>query len=107
MSLYPLFADLRKRAVLVVGGGAVGERKARALLGAGADVTVGAPRLSPWLQSEVARGAIRHIDAMFAPEWLDATWLVVAVDVIGTLLWAASAVASASASSARAFSSAT
>ncbi|MDE3209198.1 MAG: hypothetical protein KGM46_00470, partial [Pseudomonadota bacterium] len=27
MKLYPLFADLSRRAVLVVGGGAVAERK--------------------------------------------------------------------------------
>jgi len=42
MKLYPLFADLRARPVLVVGGGMVAERKTAALLSAGADVTVGA-----------------------------------------------------------------
>ncbi|MGB5808729.1 NAD(P)-dependent oxidoreductase, partial [Castellaniella sp.] len=31
-ALYPLFADLDGHAVLVVGGGAVAERKTRALL---------------------------------------------------------------------------
>ncbi|MEP6899756.1 MAG: NAD(P)-dependent oxidoreductase, partial [Rhodanobacter sp.] len=34
MKLYPLFADLSRRAVLVVGGGVVAERKVSALLGA-------------------------------------------------------------------------
>ena len=35
MKLYPLFADLSRRAVLVVGGGPVAERKVAALLGGG------------------------------------------------------------------------
>jgi uroporphyrin-III C-methyltransferase/precorrin-2 dehydrogenase/sirohydrochlorin ferrochelatase len=48
---FPLFADLHGRRVLVVGGGAVAERKIRLLLDAGADVTVVAPELTPWLAS--------------------------------------------------------
>ena len=45
-SLYealPLFADLNGRPALVVGGGAVAERKTLALLEAGAAVTVARP----------------------------------------------------------------
>ena len=42
MKLFPIFADLKDRPVLVVGGGAVAERKTLALLEAHADVAVGA-----------------------------------------------------------------
>src|SRR5690606_32315123 len=42
MRLFPLFADLQGRAVLVVGGGDVAARKIKALLEAGAAVTAGA-----------------------------------------------------------------
>ena len=78
MKLYPLFADLSRRAVLVVGGGAVAERKAAALLTAGAQVTVGAPELTPQLQRWARQGRIAHRAGEFAPGWLDYVWLVVA-----------------------------
>jgi uroporphyrin-III C-methyltransferase/precorrin-2 dehydrogenase/sirohydrochlorin ferrochelatase len=78
MALYPLFADLRSRAVLVVGGGAVAERKAERLLAAGAAVTVGTPELNAGLGEKVARGSLRHLPGPFEPHWLDDTWLVVA-----------------------------
>ena len=49
MKLFPIFADLKDRLVLVVGGGAVAERKTLALLEASAEVVVGAPDSPrPW-----------------------------------------------------------
>ncbi|TAL73621.1 MAG: uroporphyrinogen-III C-methyltransferase [Rhodanobacter sp.] len=78
MKLYPLFADLSHRAVLVIGGGAVAERKALALLAVGAQVTVGAPELTPELARLARRGRIAHRAAAFAPDWLDHAWLVIA-----------------------------
>lgn len=78
MKLYPLFADLSRRAVLVVGGGAVAERKAAALLAAGAQVTVGAPELTPQLQRWARQGRIAHRAGEFEPGWIDYAWLVIA-----------------------------
>ena len=78
MKLYPIFADLARRAVLVVGGGAVAERKAAALLAAGAQVTIGAPALTPQLQRWARQGRIAHRAGEFSPGWLDYAWLVVA-----------------------------
>jgi uroporphyrin-III C-methyltransferase / precorrin-2 dehydrogenase / sirohydrochlorin ferrochelatase len=46
---YPIELDLTGRKVVVVGGGRVALRRARALLAAGADVTVIAPRVDPEL----------------------------------------------------------
>jgi uroporphyrin-III C-methyltransferase/precorrin-2 dehydrogenase/sirohydrochlorin ferrochelatase len=78
MKLYPLFADLADRPVLVVGGGAVAERKAAALVEAGARVTVGSPALSPLLAQWAQAGRIVHIAGHFEAHWLDHVWLVIA-----------------------------
>jgi uroporphyrin-III C-methyltransferase/precorrin-2 dehydrogenase/sirohydrochlorin ferrochelatase len=78
MKLYPLFARLQNLPVLVVGGGEVAARKTRALLDAGADVTVGAPRLSDQLAQWRESATIRHIVGDFDESWLGDAWLVVA-----------------------------
>jgi len=78
MKLYPLFADLSGRPVLVVGGGVVGERKAAALLEAGAQVIVGAPGLTPALRTWVQGGRVQWLRGTFEEKWLDGVWLVIA-----------------------------
>jgi len=77
-ALYPLFADLDGRAVLVVGGGAVAERKTRALLNCGAQVRVGAPRLTRALRAWAETGRLAHLAGPFQDAWLAGAWLVVA-----------------------------
>jgi uroporphyrin-III C-methyltransferase/precorrin-2 dehydrogenase/sirohydrochlorin ferrochelatase len=59
MRYFPLFADLQGRRVLVVGGGAIAERKVRLLLDAGAAVTVVAPGLTEWLAACAAEATVR------------------------------------------------
>lgn len=77
-ALFPLFADLRGRAVRVVGGGAVAERKVEALLHAGALPRVGAPELSPRLAAWATEGRLHWDAGSFVPQWLDEVWLVIA-----------------------------
>ncbi|QDH69225.1 NAD(P)-dependent oxidoreductase [Marilutibacter alkalisoli] len=78
MPLYPLFADLRGREVLVVGAGEVATRKVEALLHAGARVCVCAPELGATLARWHAAARLEHRPQAFDPDWLDAFWLVVA-----------------------------
>lgn len=78
MRLFPLFADLRGRDVLVVGGGAVAARKAQALLEAGASVRVGAPAFDATVLALADAGRVRLLHGGFEPSWLDGAWLVVA-----------------------------
>src|SRR5205823_3680968 len=57
---FPAFLDLRGRRCLVVGGGAVAERKVHGLLACGARVTVVSPALVPAIARLVAAGRIEH-----------------------------------------------
>ena len=74
MPLFPAFLKLAGRRVVVVGGGRVAASKIRALLDAGADVTVVAPEIAPGiLQADVA--CVRR---PFEAQDLAGAWLVVA-----------------------------
>lgn len=76
--LLPLFADMRGRVVLVVGGGAVARRKVEVLLEAGAEVTLAAATPAPALRALIDAGRIRWRDGAFEAAWLDDAWLVIA-----------------------------
>jgi uroporphyrin-III C-methyltransferase/precorrin-2 dehydrogenase/sirohydrochlorin ferrochelatase len=71
---FPAFLRLGGRSVLLVGGGAVAAGKLDALLAAGAQVTVVAPRISPDLE----RPSVELRRRPFAPSDLDAHWFAVA-----------------------------
>jgi precorrin-2 dehydrogenase/sirohydrochlorin ferrochelatase len=77
MKTYPLFALIEDRACLVVGGGAVGERKVGDLLAAGARVTVVSRELTPGLAELAAQGRLHFIQGDFTPQHLDGMILVV------------------------------
>lgn len=68
---YPVFVDLDGVACLVVGGGAVAERRVRGLLEAGARVTVVAPDLSAGLRALAATAALTVVAEPFRPDHLD------------------------------------
>jgi uroporphyrin-III C-methyltransferase/precorrin-2 dehydrogenase/sirohydrochlorin ferrochelatase len=78
MRYLPLFARLDGRSCLVVGGGAVAERRVRQLLDAGGRVTVVAPSLTRALGRLADAGKLDHRREAFARQSLDEHWLVVA-----------------------------
>jgi uroporphyrin-III C-methyltransferase/precorrin-2 dehydrogenase/sirohydrochlorin ferrochelatase len=78
MQHLPLFADLERRAVLVVGGGVVAERRVTLLRQAGAAVTVLAPQLTEPLTELAAEGVVAHLAKAYAGDSLEPYWLVVA-----------------------------
>jgi len=64
MNLYPAFLNLSGKRCVVIGGGAVAERKIQKLLDAGAQVTVVSPvisdQISVWLQAGYIQLVARH-----------------------------------------------
>lgn len=78
MGYYPAFIDLKEKECLVVGGGQVAERKVRALLGAGARVTVVSPAVTKGLQRLNAQGRIRQLSRDYQSGDLRNAFLVVA-----------------------------
>ena len=78
MKYLPLFTDIKGRAVLIVGGGAVALRKARLVVDAGADVTLVSPEFNDELQALAAKDQLKLVTDSFAPEQLEQQILVIA-----------------------------
>ena len=76
MAVFPVFLKLEGRRVLVVGGGPVAAGKLRALVTAGARITVVAPDVSSSIE-ELA-GKIEVLRRPFVESDLDGVWYVVA-----------------------------
>src|ERR1700675_1397926 len=77
VNYFPVFFDLAKQKVLVVGGGEVALRKVALLERAGASITVVAPQILPYLRERAAAGLIKIIVREFVPADLDGARLVI------------------------------
>jgi len=77
MRYYPIYLDLKERAVLVVGGGVVAEGKTEQLIEAGARVRIVSPALTERLSAWVERGVIRHRLGIFNEDDLVGVTLVI------------------------------
>jgi precorrin-2 dehydrogenase len=78
MKTYPIFAIIEDKPCLVVGGGAVGERKVQDLLASGAKVTVVSRTLTATLSSLASRGEIDYLAEDFNDSQVEGMALVMA-----------------------------
>jgi precorrin-2 dehydrogenase / sirohydrochlorin ferrochelatase len=78
MKTYPIFAVIEDKPCLVVGGGAVGERKVQDLLAAGAQVAVVSRTLTPALAALASQGKIVYLSEDFADNQVEGMALVMA-----------------------------
>lgn len=77
MTYFPVFFDLAKQPVLIVGAGEVALRKVALLERSGAAITVVAPQIHPELKARAAAGAISLNVREFVPQDLDGMRLVI------------------------------
>lgn len=82
---FPAFLDLRGRRCLVVGGGEIGERKVRALLDCGAEVTVVSPSLTPGLAALATGGSLHWRPRAFRKVDARGCTLVIAASGVATV----------------------
>lgn len=75
---YPVFLSLAERLVVVIGGGAIAERKVAGLLPCGARVRVVAPELTAELARLAERGEIEHRARDYQPGDLEGAVLALA-----------------------------
>jgi precorrin-2 dehydrogenase / sirohydrochlorin ferrochelatase len=58
---YPIFLEMKDRRCVVIGGGAVAERKVEGLVAVGANITVISPAITDGLRDLLKRCVIRHV----------------------------------------------
>lgn len=75
---YPLFLDLTDKLCIVVGGGAVAERKARGLLNAGARVRLISPEVTRGVRRLARQGRIEVVPREYQEGDLDGAALAIA-----------------------------
>ncbi|MGH7797909.1 MAG: precorrin-2 dehydrogenase/sirohydrochlorin ferrochelatase family protein [Candidatus Binatia bacterium] len=65
MGYYPIFIDVSRRRCLVIGGGAVAQRRIEGLLAARAIVTVISPTITEALRNLIAQGMLRNVARVY------------------------------------------
>src|SRR5947209_4680590 len=77
-TLYPLFIKLEGRRVLVIGAGAVAERKIEELVLSGAEVLVVSPAATPRVRALARAREVRWARRPFVAADFDGAWLAIA-----------------------------
>ncbi|MEN2995273.1 MAG: bifunctional precorrin-2 dehydrogenase/sirohydrochlorin ferrochelatase [Thermodesulfovibrio sp.] len=76
--LFPIFADIRGKKCVVIGGGSVAERKIKTLLKYGAKITLISPKITKNLEEIVKKGQIDYKNTEYKEEDIKDAFLVVA-----------------------------
>lgn len=86
VNYFPVMLDLQDQRIVVIGGGAVAERKVGPLLEAGAAVTVVSPSLTERLSELAEKGMLIWISRPYAPGDLEGAFLLMPPAVMRRLM---------------------
>ena len=65
---FPMFIDLSKKKVVVIGGGRIAGRRIRTLLSFAGQICVIAPEVTEEIEGYIKEGRITHLKTRYAPE---------------------------------------
>ena len=68
MKYFPFYIDLKKKSVLLIGGGEVAERKLDLLIKAKANVTIISPKTTPYILDIAEKTAAADLEGLEAEE---------------------------------------
>lgn len=74
---YPVSLDITGKRCVIIGGGAVAERKAERLIECGAQITVVSRTLTPQLEDRKKANTIEHIDRDYEKQTLHGAFMVI------------------------------
>ena len=78
---FPMFIDLSKKKVVVIGGGRIAGRRIRTLLSFAGQICVIAPEVTEEIEGYIKEGRITHLKTRYAPELIrDADLVLAATD---------------------------
>ena len=75
---FPMFIDLSKKKVVVIGGGRIAGRRIRTLLSFAGQICVIAPEVTEEIEGYIKEGRITHLKTRYAPETIQDADLVLA-----------------------------
>lgn len=76
--LFPVFIEIRDKKCVVIGGGAVAERKIKTLLNYGANITVISPKITKGIEKLIRSNKISHLKKTYTKNDLKDASIVVA-----------------------------
>lgn len=78
---FPMFIDLSKKKVVVIGGGRIAGRRIRTLLSFAGQICVIAPEVTEEIEGYIKEGRVTHLKTRYAPELIrDADLVLAATD---------------------------
>lgn len=75
---FPMFVDISKKKIIVVGGGSIASRRVQTLLAFAEDILVVSPEVTEEIHALYEEGMVRWVRSVYCPDVLDGAQIVLA-----------------------------